>query len=162
MAKLKERLPLPGFIPRGGGRKEWHPFGAEVKTTGPFRANLVRIFDRAAEAGTPVLFGSFAHYLPEGYSLERFEARELDYGSYLMPIEVWGEAENVVRATRLHNRVLRALAAERSDVVFVDVEAALRGDAAAFDDFCHLSEHGVGRFVDLMAPAAARLLAERP
>ena len=108
------------------------------------------LLDLAAQRGQPVVLMSYAWWVPDGYTLERFERRELDYAEHKHPIEIWGEPAHVVRALEAHDRVIRELAATR-DVRFVDTAAALAPGRAHFDDVCHLTRDGERLLVDSLA-----------
>jgi hypothetical protein len=148
------------YVPRNRPMASWTRFGAEIRTEATFRSNVTAILDLALQRGQPVVLMSFAWYVPEGYTLERFEGRQLDYARHKHPIEIWGEPANVVRALEAHDRVIRELAAER-DVLFVDAAAALPPGRETFDDICHLTWSGASRFVERLAAAVGPVFAAR-
>jgi lysophospholipase L1-like esterase len=148
------------YVPRNRPMASWTRFGGEIRTEATFRSNLTEILSLAAQRGQPVLLMTFAWYVPEGYTLERFERRELDYDEHKHAIEIWGEPAHVTRALEAHNRVIRELAASR-DVLFVDAAAELAPGRETFDDICHLTWAGESRFVERLAAAVGPVFAAR-
>jgi len=157
--KLKERLPLRGYIPRFDGRrqKEWYKYGDKIRTAGSFRKNLVRIIEIARTKEEPVLLMSFASYVPNNYSREAFDAKTLDYVTehgpidYTpSPVEAWGLRKNVIKGITVHNHIIRDLSVKYDHVSFVDQEKLIPQRGLYFTDICHLSGAGIERFVDNM------------
>jgi hypothetical protein len=157
---LSEAQVFGRYVPRNRPMASWTRFGGEIRTEATFRSNLTEILDLAEQRGQPVALMSFAWYVPEGYTLERFEGRELDYAEHKHAIEIWGEPANVVRALEAHDRVIRELAAER-DVLFVDAAADLPPGRERFDDICHLTWDGENRWVGSLAAAVGPVFAAR-
>lgn len=143
------------YAPRGTPTGEWTRYGADVKSAASFRANLGEILDLAARRGDPVLVATFAWYVPPDYSLARFQAKSLDYGSHAYPIEIWGRPDNVVAALRAHNAVIRELA-RRPGTLFVDLAREIGPGAANFDDICHLGDAGEEIWIDRVVAEVAR------
>jgi lysophospholipase L1-like esterase len=149
---------IPGlYMPRNTPIPEWTRFGDDLKSVDAFRANLEEIRDIARERGHALLVPTFAWYLPDGYSLEAFQAHELDYTGHAFPVEIWGEPENVAAALDAHNDIIRGLATAR-DFPSVDLESALPKQGSFFTDICHLTEAGERRWIERVAPAAADAL----
>ena len=123
-------------------------FRSEVKTQRAFEVNVSRILSLAAERGDRVLTATFAVYIPEDYTLERFRARSLDYGLHCSPAETWGDPDHVRRTVLLHNAITRRLAAGRPDVLLVDQDGRIPKDRLHFNDPCHLTDAGCRRFVE--------------
>ena len=98
---------------------------------------------------------TLATYVPADYSLEAFEARRLDYGLHLIPLETFGRKEYVLNAVSMHNDIVRGLAAERG-TLFVDQARLLANQPRYFNDPCHFTAAGSARFVehivDVLAP----------
>lgn len=149
LAKIAERLPLPGTVPRKNDERFRASFflGADLKTPPAFRANLDSIAVMGARRGDPVVLMTFAWYLADGYSLEKFQAKQLDYGAHLGPIELWGDPANVVRGLEAHNRMVREVVEDRH-TLFVDQWTGIPDGKAYFDDLVHLAPGGVSRWVD--------------
>ena len=145
--KIGSKTGLIKFVPKHRPGEEWVVHGATIRTERTFRANLDRIREIAAARGDPLLVMTFATYVVEGYTLDKFRAGELDYaGGRDMPIELWGRPEQVLQAIAAHNRVTREIAA-RPDVFLVDQEAEMPRGGRYFLDVCHLTEEGLGAFV---------------
>lgn len=149
------------YIPRNRPHPEVVGYGSTVRSAGPFEANLRAILARAASRGEPVLLMTFAIWVPRDYSLERFQAGQLGYGTHVTPLELWGEPEHVQRAVAAHNEVVRALAREYPAMRFVDQAALLAEDRRSFNDPCHLTLWGAHRFVENLLPAAVETLRQR-
>ncbi len=135
----------------------WLAEGAQVKTAPVFERNLEGIIGLARERGHRVLLNTYAYYLPEGYTNQRFLDQETDYT--FMPesiaTEVWGWKENVVRAIEAHNQATRGLAARHPDALFFDMERHIPKDGAHFIDICHWTDRGRQAFADGILAALA-------
>ena len=120
----------------------------EVKTAPVFERNLEELLALASERGQRVLLLTYAHYLPEDYSNERFHARETDYT--FMPesvaTEVWGWKDAVVAAIEEHNEVVRRVAARHPEVLFLDMARWLPKGKDWFIDICHWTDEGRASF----------------
>jgi hypothetical protein len=149
------------YVPRNSPRADWLPYGDTVRSVRPLEANLRAILARAASRGEPVLLMTFATWVPENYTVERFEAGELGYGLHETPLELWGEPHAVERAVAAHNAVVSALAREHPDVKFVDQARLLAGQPRWFNDPCHLTLSGAHRFVRNLLPAALETLRQQ-
>lgn len=149
------------YVPRHRPNHAWTRYGGEIRTAGPFRANLLEIIDEAGRRGEAVLLMTFAWHQPDDYSLERFEAKQLDYAEHRHATEIWGEPEHVARALEAHNRVIRALPAT-PHVLVLDVERAIPKRGEYFDDICHLTRGGERLWMDAMATAVSELAGPAP
>jgi len=134
-------------------RPEWLPHGKDARGVASFEANLRALLDQAAARKDRVVLMTFATYVPADYSPEAFTARRLDYGLHLSPLEIWGRRDDVLAAVALQNDVVRRLAAERENVVFVDEARLMAGGARTFNDACHLTVLGSVEFVDHLMDA---------
>jgi len=144
----------------------WAAYGTDIKTEGAFRESLRGIIRLARRRGEPVLLMTLAWYIPEGYTCEKFRAGQLDFawGDDLpgkIPVEMWGTVEAVTKGMKVHNRVIRELAAANKDVLFVDAEALIPKEGANFRDVCHLTSKGNGLLLQAMAQGIERFLRER-
>ena len=144
------------YVPRNTPIPEWTRFGDDLKTVGSFRANLEEIRDTARDRGHALLVPTFAWYLPDGYTLEAFQAHELDYEGHAYPVEIWGEPENVAAALDAHNAIIRDLAGA-GDFPSVDLEAAIPKQGRYFTDICHFTEAGERSWIETVTSAAAAL-----
>jgi hypothetical protein len=146
ITKIGSKTGLIEFVPKHRPGEEWLVHGATIRTERTFRANLDRIREIAAARGDPLLVMTFATHVVEGYTLDRFRAGELDYAGRDMPIELWGEPEQVLQAIAVHNRVAREIAAHE-DVHLVDQEKEMPRGRRHFLDVCHLTEEGLAALV---------------
>jgi len=144
-------------IPRGRPNPEWLEYGGDIRTEACLRRNLGAIIDDARARDIPVLLMSYANYIPDDYTLERFLDRELDYGTFRLPIELWGTVEHVRKGLVVHNAALLDLARSK-DCLFVDQNALIEKNGANFNDICHLSDPALEEFARNMASAIEPLL----
>jgi hypothetical protein len=143
MVRLHEKLGSPPrYIPRDRPSEAMMEHGGDIKTASPFKDNMERIHRMARNAGAPLVLMTFAFHLPPDYSLEAFEARSLDYCLHSCPVEIWGRPADISRGIKVHNDIIRGLAAGSEGVVFVDQNARLPGGARYFNDVCHLTQEG--------------------
>jgi len=148
----------------------WLVEGADVKTGRVFERNAEEVLRVARERGQKVLLLTFAYYLPDDYSNERFFAHETDYSfsEDSVATEVWGLPENVAAAIEAHNEAIRRVARHHPDALFYDMARAIPKDREHFIDICHWTERGRRVFARgvlealaaheqaLLAPALAR------
>ena len=92
--------------------------------------------------GDPLMLMTFAVYVPADYSRAAFDHKQLDYRLHRMPVETWGRREYVMAAVTAHNDVIRRLAAEHREVLFVDQDAMMERSSRNFDDPFHLTIDG--------------------
>ena len=146
--RLQEKLFHPdAYIPKDRPSPERMAFGGEIKTRRPFEANLGRIVETAKERNELVVLMTFAYHLPATYTLERFEAGDLDYGLHSCAVEIWGLPEHVRTGLDAHNRVIRDLGRRYGEkVVLVDQERDMPRGGRYFNDICHLTQWGCGAF----------------
>lgn len=159
-ASIGDSKALGLFLPKHGPRNsQWTEYGEEVKTAASFRENIEGIVELAAARGADVLLLGYAFHIPENYTLERFKARQLDYGLHAMAIELIGTPRGVEAACTQHNAITRQIAEQYrgQHVFYYDQQQGLPHDGQHFDDVCHLTAYGCARFVENLAP----LLAER-
>lgn len=131
----------------------WHKFGAEVKSAGTYRQNLEEILQRAEQRGQRVTLATFANYIPDDYTEERFSAKTLDYASYRLSARVWGTASNVKKCIAVHNRIVRDLAEKNPWVHLIDFENAVPSQGRYFVDPCHFSPEGARLFIEHLGRA---------
>jgi len=144
--KLAWKLGLLESIPRGRPNPKWLEFGEDIRTAACLQDNFETIIEDAQERGTPVLLMSYTYYIPDGYSIDRFLAKELDYGTSELPIELWGTLENVREGLEQHNRTIASLAAEH-ECLWADQNASVPKNAETFNDICHLTGRGLESFI---------------
>ncbi len=147
--RLHEKVIAPhAYIPRDRPSEAMVSFGGKVKTAPEFERNLTRLMQLAREGDQAVVLMTFCSYLPEDYTLERFEAGTLDYCLHSCAAEIWGAPEQVAKGLKAHNRVIRELGKRFSkEVLFVDQAKHMPKDREHFNDICHLTQRGCSLFV---------------
>jgi hypothetical protein len=129
-------------------------YGGDLRTPPSFEANLEAVVDLAQRRGDRLLLATFAHHIPENYTLEAFQAHRLDYDFHLCPAELWGEPAHLRRALAAHNDAVRRVAARRG-TLFVDIANRMPPGRLCFNDPCHLTGEGCRQFVELVVEAVA-------
>jgi hypothetical protein len=129
-------------------RKDWMRYGQDARSGATFSRNLSAILDLAEQRGDPILLMTFAAYVPKNYSREVFNQKQLDYNLHRAPIEWWGLREHVLATVAVHNEIVRDLAAQHKNVLFVDQARLMPGSAQHFNDPCHLTILGSAKFVE--------------
>jgi hypothetical protein len=125
-------------------------YGRDPRSAASFKHNLDSILDLAARRGDRVLLMTFATYVPKDYSVESFQAKRLDYGLHLTPLEVWGAREHVIKTVAVHNEIVRSLAARHEGVLFVDQASLMAGSPRYFNDACRFTTVGSLKFVEYL------------
>jgi hypothetical protein len=128
-------------------RQEFTKYGREIKTADSFRKNIENILKIAGRKNERILLMSFAYYVPEDYTLEKFNRGELDYGAHKCAIELWGKPENVIAGISTHNKLLKEIATGHKQSLFVDQQKLIPKSGKYFDDICHLTDEGCRQFV---------------
>ena len=127
-------------------------FGTQIKTTNSFQTNLLKIVDIAKDKNEDLILSTFAAYVPENYSKTKFHDKTLDYGKHLLPVEVWGYKENVVKTIQSHNETLRKIATSQK-LTLIEMQSVIPHNAMYFDDPCHLTDKGCSLFAATLIPA---------
>jgi lysophospholipase L1-like esterase len=153
------RESLDRMIGLGPPSPDHAAFGAQIKTGPAFRDHLEQILKIADQQNTPVVLMTFATHFVDDYSRDAFLKKQLGYagGPLSLPTEIWGESDNVKRGVAVHNDVIRQLATERPQSLFIDMNAELTG-IEHFTDVCHLSSLGTKRFTDIVSAELPRAL----
>ncbi|MBN1943845.1 MAG: hypothetical protein JW849_11180 [Phycisphaerae bacterium] len=143
------------YLPKHRPSEEQLSHGVEIKTDRTFRRNVEGILDLAKDRGEPVLLLTFAWYIPENYTKDKCKAGQLDYARSPRPslVEMWGSTDGVPKGIRAHNDVLRQLALEHPEAMFVDADLLIPKRGENFNDVCHLSEAGKVGLLDAFLPA---------
>ena len=128
-------------------RKEWLKHGRESRSAASFKQNLSAILDLASQRGDQMLLMTFATYVPENYSREAFNKKQLDYTLHRAPIEWWGLREHVLATVAVHNEIVRDLAQRHRNVLFVDQAHLIPGSGRYFNDPCHFTALASNEFV---------------
>lgn len=140
--------PLPGGI-----REDVARYESEIKTASALRKNLSGILDIARAREDRVLLMTYAWYIPDGYSNDAFRHKQLDYALHRAGLEGWGTPRGVANGLRAHNDVVRTLAREHPEALFVDQEARIPGEAIYWNDVCHLTVRGTVKFASSVGDA---------
>ncbi|MCF8062168.1 MAG: hypothetical protein K9M82_06605 [Deltaproteobacteria bacterium] len=158
--RLHEKVIAPdAYISRDRPEDSMVRFGGEIKTVQAFQRNLTSLLDLARERKQPVILMTFCSYLPENYTLERFQEGALDYCLHSCAVEIWGEREHVVKGLQAHNRVIRNLEERFSEGVrLVDQEERMPRGRDYFNDVCHLTQRGCDVFVENIVRGIGDLL----
>ncbi|MFH1799903.1 MAG: hypothetical protein ABH891_03500 [Candidatus Omnitrophota bacterium] len=159
-ANIRRKIGLEKMVPPHLPNEEWaEKYGQDIRTEQSFKKNVLDIVRRAESTGDPILLMTFAFYVPEDYSLEKFKARQLDYDQFVSPIEIWGRPENVKKGLEVHNRVIQDVAHDfRSGKLkyqkfyYLDMNSFMPESKENFNDVCHLTEEGCKRFVSYILP----------
>jgi hypothetical protein len=129
-------------------RKDWIRYGQNSRSAVSFQHNLQAILDLASERGDRILLMTFAIHVPKNYSRGAFNKKQLDYVLHRAPIEWWGRPEHVLATVAVHNEIVRRMAAQHKNVLFVDQARLMQGSARYFDDPVHLTLLGSHQFVE--------------
>ncbi len=122
----------------------WLAEAGDLKTPPVFASNVEAVMALAESRDQAFLLLTYAYYVPDGYSNERFLAQDLDYSfaPESVATEVWGWSHHVHAAIEAHGAVIRELAAEHSEVLFFDMERFMPKDGRHFIDVCHWTDLG--------------------
>ena len=129
---------------------EHRKYGGLIKTEQAFHSNLKAISNLAEKRGDALVLATFAYHVPPDYCKEAFYAKNLDYNAHRLPVEAWGHPKNIRVGLELHNKIIRRLASEEK-ITCVEIAEHIHGEAANFDDVCHLTSQGSRRFAQLLA-----------
>ena len=130
---------------------EHHKYGGLLKTERAFYTNLENIIKLAEQKKENLLLATYAYHLPANYQKDAFHAKKLDYNAHRMPVEAWGQPEHIKIGLEKHNGIIRRLANDKK-VPCVEIANRIAGQAANFDDICHLTQQGSRRFAEIIAP----------
>jgi hypothetical protein len=143
----RHKLGKDQYIPTYVIRKEWLKHGRESRSAASFKQNLSAILDLASQRGDQMLLMSFATYVPENYSREAFNKKQLDYTLHRAPIEWWGMRDHVLTTVAIHNEIVRDFARRYRNVLFVDQANLIPGSGRYFNDPCHFTALASNEFV---------------
>jgi hypothetical protein len=149
---VRQALMRGRYVPAEEPRADWVRYGGNARSAAPFEHNLAAILDLAARRGDRALLMTVAAHIPENYSAEAFQAKRLDYGLHLSPLELWGRRDDVLATLARHNEIVRTLAARDHGVLFVDQARLMDGSPRYFNDPCHLTVEGSVRFAENLLP----------
>ena len=148
---IKEKKGLIKFVPTDIPNEDWVKYGKDIKSAASFEKNLADILELAKKRREPVLMSTFAFYVPNDYSYFKFRTHQLDYDKHTFYIDVWGKPEYVILGTLVHNNVMRKLAAEHPEVMFLDEYPRMPKGKEYYNDICHLTDKGLEKLLGDMA-----------
>jgi hypothetical protein len=137
--RARHSLAKSDYIPTYVVRKDWLQYGRHSRSA---------LLNLASERGDRMLLMTFAMYLPENYSREAFNKKQLDYGPAPRPIEWRGVREQVLATVSVHNEIVRDLARQHKNVLFVDQAQLIPHSGRYFNDPCHLTALGSTAFIN--------------
>jgi hypothetical protein len=118
--RVAEVTGLRWFAPRLNPRDELTEFGRDIRTKGPFGANLEEIVSAAKGEGARVLLMTYAYHVPAGFSLDDPKGEHPGYASGQSSFGIWGKPAYVVKAIDEHNAAIRELATRHPEALLVD------------------------------------------
>jgi hypothetical protein len=161
---MKHRLFPDNYLPLQKPKPDWLEYGADLKSPVSLQENLTELLRLAAQKKDPVALLTFAYYLPQGYTQQKFEAGLLDYtpDDQAVPVEIWGHAQHVVAGLEAHNAVIRDLKDGPGQIIFIDQAQAIPAAGEYFVDICHFSAQGNQLFVNNLLPPLVNALGSKP
>jgi hypothetical protein len=142
------------YVPRHNPRDQWTEHGNDIRTRATFQANLREIVTTAKQRGERIVVMTFAAFIPADDSRASGAAGQLSDGApHGSPIELWGKPAHVSAALNAQNDAVRELAAQHSEVVFVDQDRLLARTGTNFSDCCHFTEDGCTQFTQKILAA---------
>jgi hypothetical protein len=126
----------------------WRAEAGDLKTPPVFERNVKAVMELAEDREQTLLLLTYAYYVPDGYSNERFLAEDLDYSfaEESVATEVWGWSYHVEAAIEAHDVLIREIAADHPELLFFDMERFMTKDGQHFIDICHWTDKGQARF----------------
>jgi hypothetical protein len=149
---------LPRNAPPDG---RWFDHGLDLKTVGPFEANLREVLELARTRGARVLTPTFALFMDDDYETTDKAARAKKYRMGDGLVELWGAPEGVRKAVSAHNGVIRKLAGEYDHVTLVEMDGCAPADPVHILDVCHLTDAGTTCWINRLRPTLETLPAKR-
>ena len=143
--KKSKKKYIPKEIFKGllsGNPESFLEHGSDIKSEATFRQHLTKIIKMATERQEQVVLSTFAWYMPENYTIERFKKGELDYDQQVFQTELYGLPDNVVAGLKVHNEVVKELHQQYAQTLFFDLNDSLIKSSRHFNDICHLNITG--------------------
>ena len=159
--RLKAMLVHDAYIPiHYSLRPEWQEYGDNFKSLKCYEANVKSIAARAEQQQAQLVYLTFAWYLPADYSLQKFQAKTLDYTfcDHSRETEIWGLARNVGRFIDTVNHSSRSWLSQYPHAHWVDAQAAIPKEGKSFADVCHFSPVGIHQFAGVTCKELDSLL----
>ncbi len=140
---IQEKKGLIHFVPTDIPNEEWVKYGNTIRSAASFESNIDEIISLANKRKEPILLATFSFYVPNDYSYFKFRTKRLDYAAHTFYIEIWGKPINVMLGILAHNNVLRKLAKNNSQVLFLDEFTQMPKGKKFYNDICHLTDAGL-------------------
>lgn len=150
--RIKEYFGIEKFVSQYGVREEWKRFGNKIKTRKTFEGYLEKIVSIARDKKEKIMLTTLAFYIPENYSIEKFQAKSLDYDAHLSPVEMWGNPADVRACMEAHNEIIKEIAARNPEILFIDIHAIIMPGKQCFNDVCHFTGYGSALFAHAVLP----------
>ena len=139
---ILEKMGRIHFVPTDIPNEDWVKYGDKIKSAVAFKNNLEEILSIAKQRGEPVLMASFAFHVPKDYTYLKFKMKQLDYAAHTFYIEIWGKPINVMMGIIVHNDVMKKLAAQHPEIMFLNEYPNIPKSKIYFNDICHLTDAG--------------------
>jgi hypothetical protein len=139
---ILEKMQIRVYVPAHTPREKWTKYGIYIKSAESFISNISNISKIAEKKRERLIIGTFANYIPEDYSRDKFERDIKGNEDRYFPVELWGEPKNINAGLILHNYLLHDFVLRHHDVMLVDLETMIPKNREFFGDVCHLTEEG--------------------
>ncbi len=139
---ILEKMQIREYVPAHTPRENWTKYGIYIKSAESFISNISKISKIAEKKRERLIIGTFANYIPEDYSRDKFERDIKGNEDRYFPVELWGEPKNINAGLILHNYLLHDFVLRHHDVMLVDLETMIPKNREFFGDVCHLTEEG--------------------
>ena len=149
---LKAKYCSSCFIAKNYHDQEaWQAYGNNFKSLKTFSNNTAAIIEAKPKESSLHLV-SFATYIPQDYTFEKFANHQLDYNFHenSREVEVWGKPENVSTYMLYANDSLSKLDCPTNTVYYKDIRPYIR-NPEYFADVCHFSQPGIAQLAELIA-----------
>ncbi|MCE9534053.1 MAG: hypothetical protein K8T89_23490 [Planctomycetes bacterium] len=123
-------------------RGNWGHYASDLRIPPVFEANLERLVAIAAQRADKFMIMSFAYYIPENYTDEAFEAKQLDYDAHTTAIKTWGKAEPIRKGIDAHNDAIFRVRDRHPELMFLDQRALIPDGKKYWNDCCHFTDLG--------------------
>jgi len=150
--KLKATFCKDCFISENYHNQEkWQEYGSNFKSLENFEKNIQALIKTKPKESKLFLF-SFATYVPDNYSFEKFVNKELDYNYHVnsREVEVWGKAPYVLDFMDSLNIILSAKQNPAKECYFIDIRNQVL-QASNFADICHYSAPGIEKVAQVIS-----------
>lgn len=156
--RIKQSFGFNQWLSIGAPRhKKWIKHGDSIKTKSSFYQNYKYIINNSKQRGIDVIIPTFAFYVPQNYSIEKFKNKDLDYCNYKSPIEMWGAKENVIKGIKTHNKLICDNFKFKYAHI-IDMDSLIGKNKKNFDDICHFTKDGSKEFVSIIIKTFEKII----